>query len=145
MTAVWSLLQFCLESPPCFLFRSPRGDIINSSCPNIRTCYLFRLPSSIFIISTQPLAISVRARYEQELCSSRRSYFAVVGARPKWWMYRPPTIFRHTRRPYRPKRGWEEADGRTPCRCKAQAKPSVKRRSSNDWHETETSVTAVAT
>ena len=41
----------------------PRGDIFNTSCPNIRRCYLFRLQSSMFRISTRPLAVFVQNRY----------------------------------------------------------------------------------
>ena len=63
------------------LFSFPGGDTATSSCPNMRTRYLFHLLPSIFIISTQPLAISMRTRYEQELCGLRR--FCCFRARPK--------------------------------------------------------------
>ena len=57
------------------------------------------------------------------------------------------------RRPYSPthgdltapKRGYEEAGGRTPCRYKTEAKVRVKRRGSNGWHEIVTSVNEAAT
>ena len=45
------------------LFASPRAKTRYRSCPNIISCYLFRLLFSIFMISTPPHAFSVPNRY----------------------------------------------------------------------------------